>query len=383
MKVDRSEGPVDDGGGDPTEATASQAPTESSNLSPEQFSGQGQDVLEGNAPGGGASAAADSDPFDSMFPDGVDEVEGSFDPEAQTSTGAEGVASEEEAAAQPEPGDEPTDEQDSKAPEGDETPETDGEDDIAVAGTDEVLDTIAEEAGVQADDPSELASEISQMKNELAGYQELQQIVRDQPGFQRMLSEMAQGKTVTEAAAALDGVTTQAPDPEENPEEYAEWKAAQRLKEQQAQEEQSERSERQQHIQQKQRRMQQEFEGVVERNNLSDQAAQEMGETIARLTATKPDAQVRAKDFEVVRKGLSFDEAVEQARKEGRKEGREEALEQVREDGTVQPDDGLPDMRTAGGGGTENGSSQQEGGENVKALFGPSATDSQNIHGRM
>ena len=379
MKVDRSNGPVDEDGGDPTD----QAPTESGNPSPKQFSGQGEDVLEGNASGDGAPTAADSDPFSTMFPDGVDEVEGSFDPEAQTSTGDEAAASEEEDGAQPDPDDEPTGKQGGDAPEGDETPDADGEDDVAVVGADDVLDTVAEEAGVQAGDPSELASEISQMKNELAGYQELQQIVRDQPGFQRMLSEMAQGKTVAEAAAALDGVTTEAPDPEESPEEYAEWKAAQRLKEQQAQEERSQRSERQQQVQQKQRRMQEEFEGVVERNDLSDEAAQEMGETIARLTATKPDAQVRAKDFEVVRKGLRFDEAVEEAREDGREEGREEALQQVRDDGTVQPEDGLPDMRTAGGGGTESGSSQEEGGENVTALFGPTSADTQNIHGRM
>jgi hypothetical protein len=380
MKVDRSNGPVDEDGSDPTEATASQAPTESGNPSPEQFSGQGEDVLEGNASGDGAPTAADSDPFSSMFPEGGGEVEGSFDPEAQTSTGDEAAASDED-DAQPEPGDESTGQQDGDAPGGDETPEADGEDDVPGAGAGDVLDTVAEEAGVQADDPSELASEISQMKNELAGYQELQQIVRDQPGFQRMLSEMAQGKTVAEAAAALDGVTTKAPDPEENPEEYAEWKAAQRLKEQQAQEERSQRSERQQQVQQKQRRMQEEFEGVVERNDLSDEAAQKMGETIARLTATKPDAQVRAKDFEVVRKGLRFEKAVEEAREDGREEGREEALQQVRDDGTVQPEDGLPDMRT--GGGTESGSSQEEGGENVTALFGPTSADTQNIHGRM
>jgi hypothetical protein len=378
MKVDRSNGPVDEGGNDPTEATASQAPTESGNPSPEQFSGQGEDVLEGNAPSDGAPTAADSDPFSSMFPDGVDEVEGSFDQDAQTSTGDEAAASEEEAEAQPDP-DEPTDQQDGDAPEGDETPGADGQDDVAGAGVGDVLDTVAEEAGVQADAPSELASKISRMKNELAGHQEHQQIIRENPGYQRMLSEMAQGKTVAEAAAALDGVTTQAPDPEESPEEYAEWKAAQRLKEQQAQEERSQRSERQQQVEQKQRRMQEEFEGVVERNDLSDEAAQEMGETIARLTATKPGAQVRAKDFEVVRKGLRFDEAVEEAREDGR----EEALQQVRDDGTVQPEDGLPDMRTAGGGGTESGSSQNEGGENVKALFGPTSADTQNIHGRM
>jgi hypothetical protein len=382
MKVDRSNGPVDEGGSDPTEATASQAPTESGNPTPEQFSGQGEDVLEGTASGDGAPTAADSDPFSSMFPGGVDEVEGSFDPDAQTSTGDDAAASDED-DAQPDPDDEPTGQQDGDAPAEDETPGADGEDDVAGGGTGEVLDTVAEEAGVQADDPSELASEISQMKNELAGYQELQEIVRDQPGFQRMLSEMAQGKTVAEAAAALDGVTIEAPDPEESPEEYAEWKAAQRLKEQQAQEERSQRSERQQQVQQKQRRMQEEFEGVVERNDLSDEAAQEMGETIARLTATKADAQVRAKDFEVVRKGLRFDEAVEKAREEGREEGREEALQQVRDDGTVQPEDGLPDMRTAGGGGTESGSSQEEGGENVTALFGPTSADTQNIHGRM
>jgi len=231
-------------------------------------------------------------------------------------------------------------------------------------------DQFAEKTGINAEDPDEAAEQVNQMKDKLAGTQELQNIIQERPGFQEMLQHMAQGKTAAEAAAALDGVQTKAPDPEQNPEEYAEWKAAQRQKEQQREQQLQKQQEQQTEIQRKRQRMEQEFENVVEHHD--DIGAEALGTTLKRLTVTAPGARFRAEDLHTLAKGLKFDEKLEEAKEKARKEGREEALQEVRGDGTPQAEDGLPNLHSAGGGASENDESYDTNVDNdVAAIFTP------------
>jgi hypothetical protein len=241
---------------------------------------------------------------------------------------------------------------------------------------------VQEETGIQAESTDELTEQVNRLKTQNEGFHELQQIVESNAGFQKMLSEMADGKTPAEAAAALDGVTTEAPDPNENPEAYAEWKAAQKMKEKEQQREQEQQSDREQKIQREKRRLESEFENVVRNNDLSDDQAQALGETLARLTVSQPGASLRAKDLETLRKGMQHDKIVEQKIEEARKEEREKVLAKVRGDGTIDAETDLPDLRT-GGGPSENEQGSQVEDEQLQQAFGPSARDTTDLHGRV
>jgi len=340
-------------------------------------------VLEGSFDEGSQPTA--DGPLGSFFDGSDTEQSGSFDAERAADGSAvgqgddgENESQEGETQRQAAEGEAQDDEPEAN----DEAETAGGEDADRQARREEWLGQVQEETGIQAESTDELAEEVNRLKTQNEGFHELEQIVESNPGFQQMLSEMADGKTVAEAAAALDGVSTEAPDPNENPEAYADWKAAQKMKEREMEQEREQQSERQQKIQREQRRMQAEFENVVENNDLSDDQAQALGETLARLTVTQPGAQLRAKDLETLRKGMQFDQAVEQAREDAYQKGREEALQEVRGDGSVQPSNDLPNLRTAGGS-AENEQTSDVGDEELGAMFGPSQRDATSLHGRV
>lgn len=329
-----------------------------------------------------ADQASAGGPLGSFFSGEQQEVSGTIDqtsePQEDASPPEDGedtTASEEGTEATGEPN------ENGPADEGEDAPAADG-DDERQARRDEWLGRVQEETGLQAEDTDELTEEVNRLKTQNEGFHELEQIIESNAGFQRMLNEMADGKTPAEAAAALDGVTSEAPDPNENPEAYAEWKAAQKMKEQEAQQQQEQQSEREQKIQRKKRRLESEFENVVENNDLSDEEAQTLGETLARLTVSQPGATLRAKELEQLRKGVQHEQIVEQKVEQARKEEREKVLAQVRGDGTINAENDLPDLRT-GGGPSENDQGSQVGDDELQAAFGPSQRDTTDLHGRV
>lgn len=323
----------------------------------------------------GEATAADVDPFTEMFDTGATR---STDPSSAT---GETPAEEGEA---------PTGEDaEGDTPAGEQEPQSEGEgaEDAEEESREEQRkrwmdpDAFAEKTGIEAEDPDEAAQKVNRLKDQVAGYTELEQVIEERPGFQEMLHEMSQGKTAAEAAGALEGVETQAPDPNESPEQYAEWKAAQKRKEKERQSEREQQRERQEEIQKKQRRMESEFESVVDRHE--DIGAEELGTTLKRLTVTAPDARFRAEDLNTLAKGLKHDERIEQAKEKAYQKGREEALQEVRGDGSVEAGDGLPDMRTGGGASEDDQTHEADVDEGVGALFGPSEEEARSIHDRV
>jgi hypothetical protein len=374
--------------GDPSDASPSDPPAESpSGDAPASAEGAPANAeTTGEVVGGfdnPEEATADG-PLGSFFSGEQQEVSGSIDQPAA----GDGAPSDPEAEAGEEA---PSPEADTDAGADDEAetesaetdPEAAGEEDEGrQARREEWLGRVQEETGIQAESTDELTEQVNRLKTQNEGFHELQQIVESNAGFQKMLSEMAGGKTPAEAAAALDGVTTEAPDPNENPEAYAEWKAAQKMKEKEQQREQEQQSDREQKIQREKRRLESEFENVVRNNDLSDDQAQALGETLARLTVSQPGASLRAKDLETLRKGMQHDKIVEQKIEEARKEEREKVLAKVRGDGTIDAETDLPDLRT-GGGPSENEQGSQVEDEQLQQAFGPSARDTTDLHGRV
>jgi hypothetical protein len=368
--------------GDPSDASPSDSPAEpTSGDAPASAEGAPANAeTTGEVVGGfdnPEEATADG-PLGSFFSGEQDEVSGSIDQPAAGDGAPSDAEADDTADADTEAGGE------TDAEAGDEsTPDADpDEGDDRQGRRDEWLGRVQEETGIQAESTDELTEQVNRLKTQNEGFHELQQIVESNAGFQKMLSEMAGGKTPAEAAAALDGVTTEAPDPNENPEAYAEWKAAQKMKEKEQQREQEQQSDRQQKIQREKRRLESEFENVVENNDLSDDQAQALGETLARLTVSQPGASLRAKDLETLRKGMQHDEIVEQKIEEARKEEREKVLAKVRGDGTIDAETDLPDLRT-GGGPSENEQGSQVEDEQLQQAFGPSQRDTTDLHGRV
>lgn len=227
-------------------------------------------------------------------------------------------------------------------------------------------DRFSEKTGINVDDPDEAAEAVNELKNKVLGYQGLEEVINENPGFQQMIAEMADGKTPAEAAAALDGVQTEAPDPNENPEAYAEWLAAQKEK----QKEQEKQGEVQQTMQRQKQRMEQELQAVAERHE--DLQYEDVARMVAQVSPLAPQVDINPEMIDRLAKARNLEERIEEERKDAYQKGREEALQEVRGDGTPEADDGLPDLRTAGGG-AENESDQNQAGvdEDVAELFGP------------
>lgn len=325
----------------------------------------------------GEATAAEVDPFSAMFDTGASRSTDPSDVTGETPAGAEEESEQGSADAE---GEAPSGEDEAESAE--ESAQT-GEEESREERREQWMnpDRFAEKTGIDAEDPDEAAEKVNRLKDQVAGYTELEQVIENRPGFQEMLREMSEGKTAAEAAAALDGVETQAPDPNESPEQYAEWKAAQKRKEEKRQSELKQQRERQEEIQKKQRRMESEFESVVDRHEDID--AETLGTTLKRLTVTAPGARFRAEDLNTLAKGLKFDERIEQAKEEAYQKGREEALQEVRGDGAVEAGDGLPDMRTGGGATEDEQTHDADVGEGVGALFGPSEEEARSIHDRV
>jgi len=375
MKVDREST-------DNTE-TSNDSPTDGPMTAEEFGMGEDTEISGGFDTNDAEGTTVEDSPFSGLFQGEETEHETNFD----RRRGPEGVIDEvDEEDADSESGeDTPEDagaDTDDAPEDAEENPEDEGGEESREEQRQEWLNAgkFAEETGINAENPEEAIQQVNQMKDELAGYSELGQIIQQNDGLQTMIAEMAEGKTPAEAATALDGVQTEAPDPNENPEAYAEWLAAQKQKEQQTQQHKKRQQQRQREIQRKQKRMEEEFENLVDRHDMSDQEAQELGETLARLTVTKPDASFSAKNLEVLRKGLHHDRLIEEARKEERKK----VLDKVQGDGTVEPDDGLPDMRSGGGATNQSSNSAPEGAdEETIQAFGPDPMDSNGLHGRV
>jgi hypothetical protein len=344
------------------EATATER--ERSNDPFEAFmSGAGPATIEGELPSGVTSAP------DTQEPTGSSPDAEAADSEEETGTerqAPEATGSAEEADSEGEAGTETTGSEEAAGSE---------------EGSDErsnVAEQIAEEAGLETTDPSRIADTVRELKTEVQGFQTLQQVLESRPGFQQMVSEMADGKSAVEAAAALDGVEPTAPDPQESPEDYAEWKAAQERKQEKRRQQRQKAKRRQERIQRKQARMEEDFESVTSRYDLSDKEKAAVGDALASLTVTEPDAEFQPKHLDALVKGLRFDELEKQIRADER----EKVMNQVQGDGTVEPEDTAPTLVSAGSGGDDAGRSGQPSSEAeaLAAFFGVGQESEPDIH---
>jgi hypothetical protein len=349
MKVDRDADPADTTDTSDPEDSAPDPADETS--APTDYSDAGT-LAEGSFEEGMTAA---EDPITQMMT--------GQSPQAQSGDGApaEGSAPEGEAGAEGEEADEAQPETGTEA---EATEEEQSREERRESWMD--AERFSEKTGINVDDPDEAAEAVNELKNKVLGYQGLEEVIDENPSFQQMIAEMADGKTPAEAAAALDGVQTQAPDPNENPEAYAEWLAAQKEKEKQEEQQ----GEQRQKMERQRQRMEQELQAVAERHE--DLAYEDVARMVAQVSPLAPQVDINPEMIGRLAKARNFDQRIEQARKEGYEEGREEALQEVRGDGTPEADDGLPDLRT-GGGGAENDTTQNQAGvdDDVAEIFGP------------
>jgi hypothetical protein len=255
---------------------------------------------------------------------------------------------------------------------------------------DETLQALGEKTGGQYDSLDDVAERVNRLQTERDGFHELGALMEERPDVGRYIEARLEGSSPQEAAmAAADGLTSEAPDPDIDPEGYAEYKAEQARKEERSKHSEEAAQQRQKRQKQMRRQVQRDFQAFVDRHDMDDEQAEDFGETFSEVVQGDPKrGQTRSDMFDIVYRGLpdNYESAIEEAREEGRVEGRNEVLEEQRRNpngrgqsapaGGNSGGDGVPLLIGRGGepqpqeGGT-GGHGAGQNGDLLSALFQP------------
>lgn len=175
----------------------------------------------------------------------------------------------------------------------------------------------------------------------------LDALVAEDDHLARYLELRVQEKLDNRAAAmrAMKELV-EAPDPDEDPEAYADWKAERKLQEQR----QQERKEREQQLSEAEERAQRQsvksFKALKQKRDMSDEELDVFRRRVNTLLFGDDRGRVPPHQAEILYRGMHFDELVEErvekAREEARREGRNEAIEEMQQ---RKRGDGLPKPR--------------------------------------
>jgi len=256
---------------------------------------------------------------------------------------------------------------------------------------DETLQALGEKTGGQYDSLDEVAERVNRLQTERDGFHELGALMEERPDVGRYIEARLEGSSPQEAAmAAADGLTSEAPDPDIDPEGYAEYKAKQARKEERSKHSEEAAQQRQKRQKQMRRQVQRDFQAFVDRHDMDEEQAEDFGETFSEVVQGDPKrGQTRSDMFDIVYRGLpdNYESAIEEAREEGRVEGRNEVLEEQRRNpngrgqsapaGGNSGGDGVPLLIGRGGepqpqeGGTGGLRGAGQNGDLLSALFEP------------
>jgi hypothetical protein len=252
---------------------------------------------------------------------------------------------------------------------------------------DETLRALGEKTGGQYDSLDDVAERVNRLQTERDGFHELGALMEERPDVGRYIEARLEGSSPQEAAmAAADGLTSEAPDPDIDPEGYAEYKAEQARKEERSKHSEEAAQQRQKRQKQMRRQVQRDFQAFVDRHDMDDEEAQDFGETFSEVVQGDPKrGRTRSDMFDIVYRGLpdNYESAIEEAREEGRVEGRNEVLEEQRRNpngrgqsapgGGDSSGDGVPLLIGRGGEPQpqEGGHGAGQNGDLLSALFEP------------
>lgn len=120
-----------------------------------------------------------------------------------------------------------------------------------------------------------------------------------------------QGKTPRLAAIEAFAELTEVPDPDEDPEEYADWKAEQAVKAEREKHANEQRSRTEKEAKERAKAAQQVFDASMKRNGWTEDHAERIALAFQQMTAGDPNTgRFRGDTFEIVDKGLRYDDTV-------------------------------------------------------------------------
>ena len=351
-----------------------------------QAEGDGRATVHTAEPSGSPDGESDDG---RLLPQGLNAIEGEI-PDGMMAAGRTDEGEGDETAGQQEgdeAGPDATGEDTEGAPssEGDEAAEEqEGEEMDDVPSSPGWLDDVTAQTGLEAESEDEFVEQVRTMQRDVRGFSELEEVLEQVPQAATLIHSLAQAEGEIDpvdfymAAQDVEGLDVQAPSKAENPDEYADFKARLRERQQKMRKRREERQEQQEKANDVREDFEQAFESFKKRKGLDDEEAEAFRQEFARVfygDAEKGELP-RMDVFD-----LAWDALREQEEEgdtpteetEEYKEGYNQAIEDMKEGGA----DGLPDLKNAGSAGSEDGGDAGSG-PAMPALLEPSGDGGMN-----
>ena len=245
-----------------------------------------------------------------------------------------------------------------------------------VPSSDGWLDDVTAQTGLEADNEDEFVEKVRTMQRDVRGFSELEQVLEEVPQAATLIHSLAQTEGEIDpvdfymAAQDVEGIDVQAPSKAENPDEWADFKAQLRERQQKMKNRREARREQQQKAQAIREDFEQAFSSFKKRKGLEDEEAQAFKEEFARVfygdaeEGKLPRMDVFDLAYDALRGRESDDESDDTPLEETEEyqQGYNQAIEDMKDGGA----DGLPDLKGAGPAGAD------DGGDRATAGPGPS-----------
>jgi hypothetical protein len=245
------------------------------------------------------------------------------------------------------------------------------------------LDDVTAQTGLEAESEDEFVEQVRTMHRDVRGFSELEEVLEQVPQAATLIHSLAQTEGEIDpvdfymAAQDVEGLDVQAPSKAENPDEYADFKARLRERQQKMRDRREQQEEQQKKAKQVREDFEQAFESFKQRKDLGDEEARAFKQEFARVfygDAEKgelPRMDVFDLAWDALREQKAGDTPTEET--DEYKEGYNQAIEDMKEGGA----DGLPDLKNAGGTGSEDGGDAGSG-PAMPALLEPSGDGGMN-----
>jgi len=362
-----------------------------------QAEGDGSATVHTTQPSGSSTDGSPSSEDDGrLLPDGLNAIEGEI-PDGMMGTGGtgegdgtEGASSSEATGEQgEEAGPDATGEDTEGPPSGEDEAQSTNESEQESEEMDDVpsspgwLDDVTAQTGLEAESEDEFVEQVRTMHRDVRGFSELEEVLEQVPQAATLIHSLAQTEGEIDpvdfymAAQDVEGLDVQAPSKAENPDEYADFKARLRERQQKMRDRREQQEEQQKKAKQVREDFEQAFESFKQRKDLGDEEARAFKQEFARVfygDAEKgelPRMDVFDLAWDALREQKAGDTPTEET--EEYKEGYNQAIEDMKEGGA----DGLPDLKNAGSAGSEDGGDAGSG-PAMPALLEPSGGSGMN-----
>ncbi len=194
---------------------------------------------------------------------------------------------------------------------------------------------LSSQLGTHVKGAEQLVEHVQGLQERADGLAHLEQLVTTNEAFGKFTAALVEGKSPEEAAlGAIDGLTRQAPDPDVDPDGYADFRADRARQEERAKFQEQSAQEQQRTQQRGAKAVERAFNAFSERMDGASEGFDKQAFAQQYLSLTQIDPQTgrfRPDAFEVIHKGLHHDRLVKEAVEAARKEGITKGVRKVRD----------------------------------------------------